>query len=69
MDILTDMDTLAMNNRWIKDSHSVARISLSSGLYPPTALEYLDMMGLFETNWLTCNFEQFDKTMYGYPDE
>lgn len=61
-----------MNNKWIKDSHSVARLLLSSlsttGLYPLTALEYFDVMGLFETNWLTCNFEQFDKTMYGYPD-
>lgn len=61
-----------MNNRWIKDSHSVARLSLSilstTGLYPPTALEYLDILGLFETNWLTCNFEQFDKDRYGYPN-
>lgn len=61
-----------MNKKWIKDSHIVAHLSLRSlsitGLYPPTALKYLDMIGLFETNWLTCSFEQFDKTMYGYPD-
>ena len=61
-----------MNKAWIKDSHSVARISLSSlslaGVYPPTALEYLDIIGLFETNWLTCDFRKFDKDKYGYPN-
>ena len=65
------MDILTMNKSWIEASHYEAnRCRQSSWIADGLdKYEYLDAMGLFETGWMTYNFDTYDeeKDKYGYP--
>ncbi len=55
-----------MNKLWIEHSHNEAassRNGLQLDGVELTRIKYLDIMGLFETCWMTYGFEHG----YGYP--
>jgi len=59
-----------VNKLWIEDSHVEAassRRGLQFGGVELTRIKYLDIMGLFETCWMTYGFEMQHE--YGYPGE
>ncbi|KKM69952.1 hypothetical protein LCGC14_1445780 [marine sediment metagenome] len=68
------MDILTMNKLWIEHSHDDGicyREELLFSPYSPCELnrfEYLDAIGLFETNWMIYEYEEHGRNRYGYPD-
>lgn len=60
------MDIL-MNKRWIEDGYSIGNDwRLGSG--PLNNAYYLDILGLFETSWITFIFEDREHEIScGYP--
>lgn len=63
-----------MNKRWIQDSHKEANlrrkyILKNKELLRFDRIDYLDIMGLFETCWITVARRRYDKNRYGYPNE
>jgi len=61
-----------MNKLWIEASHSVAKRCqhnswIADGL---DRYEYLDTIGLFETGWMTYDFDaygRYERDKYEYP--
>jgi len=66
------MDTLIMNKQWIEASHYHAN-NYREKHYKEgcrALYEYLDVVGLFETGWITYNFDAYnedERNKYGYP--
>ena len=57
-----------MNELWIEHSHNEAASSRDGLRFDGvelTRIKYLDIMGLFETCWITYGFEM--QHGYGYP--
>lgn len=68
---MVHMDILAMNKLWIEASHYEAKRCRQNSwiAYGLDKYEYLDTIGLFETGWMTYDFDEYDeeKDKYGYP--
>ena len=57
-----------MNEHWIDDCYVAAREWNWRSPKSISKEDYLDMLGLFETNWMTFTFEnQTHRVYYGYP--
>ena len=56
-----------MNERWIEDGHNIG-IDWRNNASHRTELYYLDIIGLFETSWLTFKFDDRNhEVSNGYP--
>lgn len=59
-----------MNKQWIDDGHIVIRGWGWRSLKRTDKVDYLDLLGLFETNWMTFTFEdRVHRVYYGYPGD
>lgn len=59
-----------MTKQWIKISHEWAtHCKTYESISCINASDYLDLLGLFETCWLSFDFEDDDKKQYGYPSD
>ncbi len=59
-----------MNEKWIEHSHDDGVCYREELLLGPCELnrfEYLDAIGLFETNWMVYEYEGYGRNRYGYP--
>jgi len=58
-----------MNKKWIKISYEWADHCRSGrSITCINSSDYLDILGLYETCWLTFEFEDGDKSIFGYPN-
>lgn len=57
-----------MNKAWIEDGHLVIRDWSWRSIKNTDKVDYLDLLGLFETNWITFIFEdRKHEISCGYP--
>lgn len=57
-----------MNNKWIKISYEWAdRYRNGKSIDNINTLDYLDILGLYETCWLSYGLDDEDKPIFGYP--
>ena len=69
MKLVMDILEIKMNKTWIKASFHSAGHSRGGPLIPPLNLiEYLDMVGLFETSWMIFDHSKAGSD-FGYPDK
>lgn len=58
-----------MNEKWIKISYEWAdRYRDGVSMDCISNLDYLDILGLYETCWLSYEFDEEDKPVFGYPN-
>ena len=58
-----------MNKEWIKISYQwAARYRDDKAIDEISNLDYLDILGLYETCWLAYDFANEDKPVFGYPN-
>ena len=58
-----------MNDKWIKISYEWAdRYRNGEPINFINSLDYLDILGLYETCWLSYEFDEEDKSVFGYPN-
>lgn len=59
-----------MNNKWIEISYEWAARCKVLGLKTRiNTLDYLDLLGLYETCWFSYNFDEEDEKTFGYPND